>query len=81
MSTYTLRDDGGVAVNGVKRTDTQVGPRRMLIYFFDPGDDDAGEFFVERFYFFNRRADHGQPVGQFVGRPVEGDIVFKPCIR
>jgi hypothetical protein len=40
--------------------------------------DDAGEFAAELLDALDFQAEHGEPLGQFLGRPVEINVLFEP---
>jgi len=50
----------------------------MLVARDDLGDDDAFKLAAEFLHALDLEAEHGEPLGQFPGGPVEIDVVFEP---
>ena len=44
----------------------------------DLGDDDAFELAADFLDALDFEAEHGEPLGQFLGRPVEINVLFEP---
>ena len=71
-------NDGALALAVVDLADGELVRAGHVIVREDLGDDDAVEFaagFVDALDF---EAEHGEPLGQLLGRPVEINVLFEP---
>ena len=62
----------------VDAADGELVGVRMLVARDDLRDDDAVELAGDFLHALDFEAEHGEPLGQFLGRPVEINVLFEP---